>query len=42
MKCYPQGAEGEDFFMKRAPNPRPIGLGRARLTIALVKTIEFP
>jgi bifunctional non-homologous end joining protein LigD len=30
MKRYPDGADGEPFFMKRAPTPRPSGSRPAR------------
>lgn len=42
MKRYPHGAEGEFFFMKRAPSPRPEWVALCPIEHGPDKTIEFP
>jgi len=42
MKRYPNGADGEFFFMKRAPNPRPQWLETCSIEHASANIIDFP
>jgi len=42
MKRYPDGAEGEPFFMKRAPTPRPEWIETCAITHASGSVIDFP
>ena len=42
MKRYPNGAEGEFFFMKRAPSPRPEWLRTCAIEHASGSIIDFP
>jgi len=42
MKRYPNGAEGEFFFMKRAPKPRPDWLQVCKIKHASGNVIDFP
>lgn len=42
MKRYPNGAEGEFFFMKRAPDPRPEWIRTCPIVHAKGNTIDFP
>jgi bifunctional non-homologous end joining protein LigD len=42
MKRYPNGAEGEFFFMKRAPESRPEWLKTCAIEHAAAGTIDFP
>ena len=42
MKRYPNGADGECFFMKRAPSPRPEWIATCSITHASGSTIAFP
>lgn len=42
MKRYPNGAEGEFFFMKRAPEPRPDWIRTCPIVHAKGNTIDFP
>jgi bifunctional non-homologous end joining protein LigD len=42
MKRYPDGAEGEPFFMKRAPTPRPEWVETCAITHASGSVIDFP
>jgi bifunctional non-homologous end joining protein LigD len=42
MKRYPNGAEGECFFMKRAPVPRPEWIETCSVTHGSGNVIDFP
>jgi bifunctional non-homologous end joining protein LigD len=42
MKRYPDGAEGEPFFMKRAPSPRPAWIETCAITHGSGSVIDFP
>ena len=42
MKRYPHGAEGEFFFMKRAPSPRPEWIRTCAVEHASGNVIDFP
>ena len=42
MKRYPHGAEGEPFFMKRAPTPRPEWIETCSIAHASGNVIDFP
>ena len=42
MKRYPDGAEGEPFFMKRAPTPRPEWIETCAIAHASGNVIDFP
>src|SRR3954451_25400899 len=42
MKRYPNGAAGEYFFMKRAPNARPAWIRTCLIEHAAAGVIEFP
>jgi bifunctional non-homologous end joining protein LigD len=42
MKRYPHGAEGEFFFMKRAPSPRPDWVELCSITHGSGNVIDFP
>ena len=42
MKRYPNGAEGEFFFMKRAPKPRPDWLEVCKIKHSSGNVIDFP
>jgi len=42
MKRYPDGADGEPFFMKRAPSPRPAWIETCAITHASGSVIDFP
>ena len=42
MKRYPNGAAGEFFFMKRAPNPRPAWIDTCAITHGSGNVIDFP
>ena len=42
MKRYPDGAEGEPFFMKRAPSPRPEWIETCAIEHASGSVIDFP
>src|SRR5689334_21793716 len=42
MKRYPNGAAGEFFFMKRAPNPRPEWIRTCPIEHASGSIIDFP
>jgi bifunctional non-homologous end joining protein LigD len=42
MKRYPNGAEGEFFFMKRAPSPRPVWIRTCAIEHASGSIIDFP
>ena len=42
MKRYPNGAEGDFFFMKRAPKPRPDWLQVCKIKHASGNVIDFP
>ena len=42
MKRYPDGAEGEPFFMKRAPSPRPAWIETCAIAHASGNVIDFP
>ncbi len=42
MKRYPDGAEGEPFFMKRAPSPRPAWIETCAITHGSGSVIAFP
>ena len=42
MKRYPNGAEGDFFFMKRAPTPRPEWLSLCSIDHASGNRIDFP
>ncbi len=42
MKRYPNGAAGEFFFMKRAPNPRPDWIETCSIEHASGNVIDFP
>ncbi len=42
MKRYPHGAEGEPFFMKRAPTPRPEWISTCAIEHASGSVIDFP
>src|SRR5688572_10786832 len=42
MKRYPNGADGEWFFMKRAPVPRPDWIETCSITHASGNVIDFP
>src|SRR4051812_50153486 len=42
MKRYPNGAAGECFFMKRAPEPRPAGISTCSITHGSGNVIAFP
>ena len=42
MKRYPNGADGDFFFMKRAPSPRPDWIEICPIEHGPEKTIDFP
>jgi bifunctional non-homologous end joining protein LigD len=42
MKRYPHGAEGDFFFMKRAPSPRPEWIRTCRIVHDSGNVIDFP
>jgi bifunctional non-homologous end joining protein LigD len=42
MKRYPNGADGEFFFMKRTPSPRPAWLSTCSIKHGSGNIIEFP
>jgi bifunctional non-homologous end joining protein LigD len=42
MRRYPNGAEGESFFMKRAPSPRPDWIALCSIEHASGNVIDFP
>jgi bifunctional non-homologous end joining protein LigD len=42
MKRYPNGADGECFFMKRAPSPRPDWIATCSITHGSGSVIAFP
>jgi bifunctional non-homologous end joining protein LigD len=42
MKRYPDGADGEPFFMKRAPTPRPEWIETCAITHGSGSVIDFP
>jgi bifunctional non-homologous end joining protein LigD len=42
MKRYPNGADGQCFFMKRAPDPRPGWIATCAITHASGNVIHFP
>jgi bifunctional non-homologous end joining protein LigD len=42
MKRYPNGADGDCFFMKRAPQPRPGWIETCAITHGSGNVIEFP
>jgi bifunctional non-homologous end joining protein LigD len=42
MKRYPHGADGEFFFMKRAPTPRPEWIRTCRIVHDSGNVIDFP
>jgi bifunctional non-homologous end joining protein LigD len=42
MKRYPNGAEGEFFFMKRAPKPRPAWIETCSIEHSSGNVIDFP
>lgn len=42
MKRYPHGADGEFFFMKRAPSPRPDWIRTCRIDHGNGNIIDFP
>ncbi|MEP6995087.1 MAG: non-homologous end-joining DNA ligase [Acidobacteriota bacterium] len=42
MKRYPNGAEGEFFFMKRAPSPRPDWIEICSIEHASTNVVDFP
>ncbi|HEX8704696.1 MAG TPA: DNA primase, partial [Myxococcaceae bacterium] len=42
MKRYPNGAFGEFFFMKRAPDPRPAWVRTCAISHASGNVIDFP
>jgi bifunctional non-homologous end joining protein LigD len=42
MKRYPDGAAGEPFFMKRAPQPRPDWIETCAITHGSGSVIDFP
>jgi bifunctional non-homologous end joining protein LigD len=42
MKRYPNGAEGEFFFMKRAPSPRPDWIELCSIEHQSANVIDFP
>ena len=42
MKRYPNGADGECFFMKRAPSPRPEWIATCSITHGSGSVIAFP
>ncbi len=42
MKRYPHGAEGEFFFMKRAPSPRPDWIETCSIAHSSGNVIDFP
>jgi bifunctional non-homologous end joining protein LigD len=42
MKRYPNGADGEFFFMKRAPSPRPDWIETCSIEHASGNVIDFP
>jgi bifunctional non-homologous end joining protein LigD len=42
MKRYPNGAEGEFFFQKRAPTPRPDWIDTCSIEHASASVIDFP
>ena len=42
MKRYPHGADGEFFFMKRAPTPRPDWIRTCRIVHGSGNVIDFP
>ncbi len=42
MRRYPNGAEGESFFMKRAPSPRPEWIETCEIEHASGNVIAFP
>ena len=42
MKRYPDGANGEPFFMKRAPSPRPEWIETCAITHGSGSVIDFP
>src|SRR5438045_9255820 len=42
LKRYPDGADGEPFFMKRAPTPRPEWIETCAITHGSGSVIDFP
>lgn len=42
MKRYPNGAEGDFFYMKRAPDPRPEWIETCRIDHGSAGVIDFP
>jgi bifunctional non-homologous end joining protein LigD len=42
MKRYPNGADGQCFFMKRAPEPRPAWIPTCAITHGSGSVIDFP
>ena len=42
MKRYPDGADGEPFFMKRAPSPRPAWIETCAIKHGSGSVIDFP
>src|SRR6476620_222720 len=42
MKRYPDGAAGDFFFMKRAPEPRPAWIETCAITHSSGNVIHFP
>src|SRR5207244_4858995 len=42
MKRYPNGAEGDFFYMKRAPSPRPDWIETCRIVHGSGNVIDFP
>jgi bifunctional non-homologous end joining protein LigD len=42
MKRYPNGAEGDFFFMKRAPSPRPVWIRTCAIEHPSASIIDFP
>ena len=42
MKRYPNGAEGDFFYMKRAPEPRPAWIETCRIDHGSAGLIDFP
>ncbi len=42
MKRYPDGAGGDSFFMKRAPNPRPVWIRTCPIEHPAAGVIDFP
>jgi bifunctional non-homologous end joining protein LigD len=42
MKRYPNGADGDFFFMKRAPSPRPVWIELCHIEHSSGNVIDFP